>query len=340
MIKEELKRRIGLYSYEIDKRLTENLINEIRSPLANILAMHYYDIPENNSSNTAVQSASRVKVFLIDKVILDYNFSTVLSLFTVAIAQQEVYSENIADILGKNNNKEHITSITSAILSDEYGENFEVKQFVDYLMNKSDPYKVIDYIVSNQSKVKEIIKNNLLNTQDKNQENQYDKLYNEIKSASDKQYGLSYLTQNISLIFSLAVGVGASLACASTFGILAPLAIIPVTFTSLNHSAKIAEKVSGYLLPKAKNIGEIIENSAESFVKETKKIMEKLGITQSKEQELTAEQNKQKYENILLNTNIKIEKKEINLSDDQQYKGKAEVQLNINSKEKFSDRSF
>jgi hypothetical protein len=244
--------------------ITSNLINNLTihtcSVLSNILAIDY--VTRLNSkpsiSEYVGKCIAKLKSFLGQRVITDDSFSTAMTLFAVAIAEEPV---NYND---KNNLIKHTQDAAIDILINEHFKDYnledkkKIQLILKELLNSENRNEILNHINYDPHFIKTIINNALQISTRQVEINNYVK--NTIKDVLDRSIKLkekiNFIKESASKIVTGVCALAAGALSIVTAGAALSMVIVPASIVAMKYAPKLGEKIGGVVASLNNNITE------------------------------------------------------------------------------------
>ncbi len=263
------------FKQAIDLHLKNNLTDYLRQVLANILALDYATRlkSEPDINEYASLCTSRLKTFLQRRVVTEESFAEAMSLFTIAISQEQEAKEESHLSTEKSQNAaiDSIIMINFSDLSDT--EISSIKNILKDLLAEKNIDEIMNFINSQPNLFRDIVISAV--EQKKKQQEIIDFITTHITKAINKLNAANARVTSLKNIISK-VTVGIGLFATASIGLVIGGAILPVLIVpSAIAAIKYAPKISD-------NIGKVIENNVSVAKVNKEDIIEPKVVLQNK----------------------------------------------------------
>lgn len=241
--KKALELYIKKFRESIFLNFQDNIDNQVLSSLSNMLALHYISSDINSLEKKIYESINKIKKFLQDRIIISYDFSSVLSLFAIAISTSDSNEDILSKNILKSQNKDAIiVQILSELDSDEVTE--ELKLFLKSILNDDKYLDIINYISANKQKTKELmtilLKNNISNNY-----NIYPEMIKVLNLEANKLRKVEEIKSTFVQLSSILTGAGIVFSiCTGAAGLIASASIIPATIFGMKITSKYIDNLA------------------------------------------------------------------------------------------------
>jgi hypothetical protein len=226
---------LKLYREVLSKNLEYKVNDNVLHTVSNMIALYYFGdnkLKEKYSSKAYIEiCVKRLNIYLIDKVIEDYNFAISLTLFAVAIAEPQTYNEDITNNLAQAN--DIVASyLAEMLIKDNKVDSKELKgKIISVLGGEGNIEDKVQFILDNKDKI---------SSNDQS-------LISKLATPEQSKDSISeQKTTNRLLGSSLFVGI--STLIASTFlGPVAVVAVLPMAYFGLNLGGKVVDQAEKLL---------------------------------------------------------------------------------------------
>jgi len=241
----KLKETIQKFHEYLGNSLSLLIDEDVLNPLTNMLALHYIEQDESEYETLAIKASRRLESYLGKRIVVEYDFSVLLGLFTIAISDYKPDKKDITENIHKSENK---GAVQDQILHEfESGEELEgFSSFLEEIGSLSNNVDILNYVASNKKRTKEIFsklsKIPNITGKDLNKE----MLFAVIHEASIANRNELY-KKSLSLAGVVVAGAAIAATCVMGLGMVAAVAIIPATAVGARFCAKPIELLTGTL---------------------------------------------------------------------------------------------
>ncbi|MFK8040181.1 MAG: RP853 family protein [Rickettsiaceae bacterium] len=236
---------INAFKERIDSKFKDNLPIKLRSTLSNILAIDYHTrCKDKIMIHKHVDSCiKKIGNFLYGKVVSDDSFSAAMTLFSIAIASDNLsYKDHNQELLVECSINQ-IIEMHFAYLSN--AQKLKAKAILIKLIGNKDQKKIISQIHSNISITKTIVDGmiKLDIAIDKNSNNIFDEFHAIILRNSKTQNNVDKIKNFISKITTMTIGLSIPGLLLMTTSTLIPVAMIPSAIAMIKFGPKIGSMI-------------------------------------------------------------------------------------------------
>jgi len=254
------KSTISIFTKAINDSLSNNLSPQLCVSLASIIAIDYMvrlnATPEINQYATI--TARKLRSFLGQKVITDDSFSTVLMLFSVAIAAEETTVKNNNPVVNKQQSLDTVLETLIAMHFDNVGEQDKetLKLVLKDLLIGENHYEIMNYIQSEPRLLLSAVMQAMKKSKKQEDINFNVRLeINKILNISAKlEKRTNTFAQAVSKISTAICALGVGALGVVTAGAALSIIVVPVCILAIKYGPKIGEKLGEVILNLDSNI--------------------------------------------------------------------------------------
>jgi len=251
-----LNKIIPKFKNILNKSLSNSIDDEILTPLANMLALYHYD-KTNEHEDLANLASTRLKSYLGKRIVIDYDFSVVLGLFSIAITDAESYHENITENIKYVNHKNSIIKQISSDISDNETDD-GIEEFIGKMITKNGFSEILNYMHSRKKEIKEIFTKLSKIAALKHKEDLHRVFFEILNERAQSQNQKELFKNSIEMLCSIGTCAAMASFCIYGLDIVASMAIIPSTILGLKILTKpikqIVDKVTDQITKTPSNI--------------------------------------------------------------------------------------
>ncbi|MDX1924080.1 MAG: RP853 family protein [Rickettsiaceae bacterium] len=236
------KAKVDFFYKGLAADLGKSIDTEVISPLANMFAFHFTNQEGEELRSTLKDVVSRIRQYLGLRVVAIYDFGIVMTLFSVGIAKEDIFHEDISESVKDSDKKQDILNeLLMGIEDDNLTADF--KKFLRDVMKEEDANLIINYIHSNSKSTQNIYKK--LEASNKYPTNKalHQAVMSVIREDAAKKSTYEELRNIINMVCSVAIAATSSYACVLQFGLIAPFLIVPLTLYGVKLSLYPIDKV-------------------------------------------------------------------------------------------------
>lgn len=246
--KNKLAKKIQISFKILENNLGDKIDYEALSPLANMLSLNYYDVHENKLPKTINECSVRISNYIGHRVIIGYDFGVVLTLFSVAISEEDIKPELLDDVTKILSKEEIISHLL------ESGEEIEITpdflDFLDHLLQKKDNKELLTYISQNKRKTSDILCKLIDSNKFENKTQLYIQACSVLSELSFKKNTYQEIKNGINMFASTAISGSIAVACVMGLSIIAPLVIVPATAIGVKIVSSQIDKITSVAVDK------------------------------------------------------------------------------------------
>lgn len=241
--------RIDIFSYSLSSVLEDNLPHYIISTVSNMLALYYAADEglrkiEPDLQKYSNKCAGRVKSFLQEKVILEEDFNTSISLFAIAITPRLPATEDLPS-LNKVLDQEKASDVIGLAILGEEADTEDLKllcDVIDTIGEGAGAHNIIDFMGANPDIVLSLLRGKKRNI---------DEIADILTKAAITSAKAVSITADFAQIAGLVtcsmIAFVGNILAVSSFTSIAAAVIIPVSIAALKYGAELGEKIGAKL---------------------------------------------------------------------------------------------
>ena len=244
---------IQIFQKSIIQQLASNITEPTCATLANMLAIDYISRLEGtiNAQDHLETCINKLKNFLEQKVMADDSFSTALTLFTVAIAPEEINYQDKNNILEQDQSQNAVVDVVIDSHFNEFNpkDMGKVKAALRNLL-RDNGKKILDYINAEPQLFLVIINGSIAKHKTEEEINKYIKA--QVNKILDKAINFNkrrnIFKQKASRITTAVCTVGAVVGSSLTGGAAMPMIVMAATMVSMKFAPKLGENIGQTIL--------------------------------------------------------------------------------------------
>ncbi len=222
------KAKIDFFYKGLTQQLHDSIDPELISPLSNMLAFHFANIDDLELNQVLYDIIARIKKYLGMRIIAVYDFSVVLTLFSISITKDDVLHEDMSENLQEIYTKDEILS--ELIADFQEGDILEIyKKFINIVLQEEDAACLLNYIHANKTLSQNMYTQLEASPKYKDKTLLHNDMIRIIRHSAEMQASHQEFRNILNMTCAIVIAATSSYLCISQFGLIAPFFIMPMT---------------------------------------------------------------------------------------------------------------